>query len=107
MSALTRLVLSEFISSNMRARVASLFDAWSHVIEDDPGTKGLVYQKYEDVDGRPLLHMPLDEDLREANRYERRFVASRSMRDVEAATELMVMTRKGAAAVLADEEEGR
>ena len=97
----------EELTQGLRARVASLFDAWSHVIEDDPGTKGLVYQKYEDVDGRPLLHMPLDEDLREANRYERRFVASRSMRDVEAATELMVMTRKGAAAVLADEEEGR
>ena len=96
------------LAQGLRARVASLFDAWTHVIEDDPGSKGLVYQKYEDDGGgRPLLHMPLDEDLATANRYERRFVASRSMRDVEAATELMVMTRKGAAAVMADEEEGR
>ena len=49
----------------------------------------------------------MDEDLAEANRYERKFVASRSMRDVEASTDLMVMTRKGAAAVVADEEEGK
>ncbi|TAK20572.1 MAG: helicase [Myxococcaceae bacterium] len=98
----------EELSQGLRARVATLFDAWAHVIDDDPGSKGLAYQKYEDPGGgRPLLHMPLDEDLAEANRYERRFVASRSMRDVEASTDLMVMTRKGAGAVVADEEEGR
>jgi hypothetical protein len=96
------------LTHSLRARVASLFDAWSHVITDDPGSKGLAYQRYEDgADGtRPLLHMPLDEDLIGADKYERLFVASRSMRDVESATELMVMTRKGAAAVVADEEVG-
>jgi hypothetical protein len=98
----------EELSQGLRARVAALFDAWAHVIDDDPGSKGLAYQKYEDGSGgRPLLHMPLDEDLAEANRYERRFVASRSMRDVEASTDLMVMTRKGAGAVVANEEEGQ
>ena len=97
------------LSQGLRARVATLFDAWAHVIDDDPGSKGIAYQKYEDTgrSARPLLHMPLDEDLAEANRYERKFVASRSMRDVEASTDLMVMTRKGAAAVVADEEEGK
>ncbi len=96
------------LTHSLRARVASLFDAWSHVIADDPGSKGLAYQRYEDgADGtRPLLHMPLDEDLQGADKYEKNFVASRSMRDVESATELMVMTRKGAAAVVADEEVG-
>jgi hypothetical protein len=98
----------EELSQGLRARVATLFDAWAHVIDDDPGSKGLAYQKYEDPGGgRPLLHMPLDEDLAESNRYERRFVAARSMRDVETSTDLMVMTRKGAGAVVADEEEGR
>ncbi|MEZ4411167.1 MAG: helicase-related protein [Polyangiales bacterium] len=99
----------EELTQGLRARVTALFDAWAHVIEDDPGSKGLAYQRYEErgQSARPLLHMPLDEDLREANRYERRFVASRSMRDVEASTELMVMTRKGAAAAVDREEEAK
>jgi hypothetical protein len=96
----------EELTHKLRAQVVELFDAWSHIIRDDPSAKGLAYQRYEDSgDGaRTLLHMPLDEDLLEANRYERRFVAARSLRDVEASTDLMVMTRKGAAAVVADEE---
>jgi hypothetical protein len=94
------------LTQSLRHKVAGLFDAWSHVAGDDSGSKGLVYQRYEDDSrgGRALLHMPLDEDLAQSDKYERRFVASRSMRDVEAATDLMVMTRKGAAAVAADEE---
>ncbi len=98
----------EELAQKLGARVASLFDSWSHVIDDEPGSTGLAYQRYEDTGGRvrPLLHMPLDEALREADKHARKFVAARSMRDVESPTELMVMTRKGAAAVVADEEEG-
>jgi hypothetical protein len=98
----------EELAQKLHARVLTLFDAWSHVIHDQQGSKGLAYQRFEDTGNavHPLLHMPLDEDLHEADKYARRFVAARSMRDVEAATDLMVMTRRGAAAVAANEEEG-
>jgi hypothetical protein len=97
----------EELALKLNARVLALFDAWSHVIHDQQGSKGLAYQRYEDTGNavHPLLHMPLDEDLHEAGKYGKKFVAARSMRDVEAATDLMVLTRRGAAAV-ADEEEG-
>jgi len=95
------------LTQGLRDEVAALFDAWSHVITDDPSAKGVVYQTYEEggAGGRALLYTPLDERLREANKYERRFVAGRSMRDVEVATDVMVRTRKAVAASLADEEE--
>ncbi len=95
------------LTQGLRDEAAALFDAWSHVITDEPCAKGLVYQPHEEggEGGRPLLYMPLDERLREANKYERKFVAGRSMRDVEVATDVMVRTRKAVAASLADEEE--
>ncbi|MEI8256619.1 MAG: hypothetical protein WCJ30_13175 [Deltaproteobacteria bacterium] len=41
--------------------------------------------------------MPLDPELRECDQYERRFVANRSMRDVEGTTDVYVMKLKESA----------
>ncbi len=94
----------EELTHGLRQKVSKLFNAWVHVIAEDPGGKGLAYQKYEEANSnRPLLHMPLDKELNDANQFERQFVASRSMRDVEAATDLMVLTLKKARTVVHDE----
>jgi 3-dehydroquinate synthase class II len=50
--------------------------------------------------------MPLDPDLVGADQHERRFVANRSMRDVEGAVDVYVMKLKESAVALADEHAG-
>lgn len=85
----------------LRQRIDSLLDSWVRIAQNDPAAQGLAYQPFEEQSAkRALLRMPLDPDLRECDQHERRFVANRSMRDVEGAVDLYVMKLKESAVVL-------
>ncbi len=98
------------MKAGLRATIESLLDSWACVARNDPSKDGLAYQKFEEdqASTRPLLHMPLDAELAGADQHERRFVANRSMRDVEGSVDVYVMKLKESAVALADEraEEG-
>jgi hypothetical protein len=96
------------VKAGLRTRIDSLLDSWVRVAANDPGRDGLAYQKFEEgqVSRRPLLHMPLDPELPGADQHERRFVANRSMRDVEGVVDVYVMKLKDSANALADERAG-
>lgn len=99
------------VKSSLRQRIDSLLDSWACVVKNDPAKEGLVYQKHEEGQHskRPLLHMPLDPELEhDADAHERRFVANRSLRDVEATLDMYVTKLKEAGRTRAlAEEEGR
>ncbi len=79
------------IKAGLRERVEALLDSWARVVKDDPAGDRLAYQKYEDQKSkRPLLRMPLDEELEVCKDHARVFVANRSMRDVEGTTDVYV-----------------
>jgi len=84
------------VKATLRARIESLLDSWVVVSKNDPAKDGLAYQKYEEGQHskRPLLHMPLDPDLLSCDQHERKFVANRSMRDVEGTTDVYVVKIK-------------
>ena len=84
------------IVQRLRARTGDLLDAWVKVAKAkrDVGAR-LVYQRYEDVEGPPLLRMPLDPELEQVSQDERKFKAARSMRDVEPSVNLWVKRLDG------------
>lgn len=84
------------VKAELRGRIDALLDSWKVVALDDPSRDGLAYQRFEEgqASKRALLHMPLDPALRSCNQHEARFVANRSMRDVEGTTDLYVVTLK-------------
>ncbi len=96
------------VKAALRSRIDSLLDSWACVARNDPSKDGLAYQKFEEgqASKRPLLHMPLDADLIGADAHERKFVANRSMRDVEGSVDVYVMKLKESAVALADELSG-
>jgi hypothetical protein len=84
------------LKATLRARVEALLDSWVLVARNDPAKDGLAYQRYEEgqASKRPLLRMPLDPDLVGCDQHEARFVANRSMRDVEGTTDVYVAKLK-------------
>lgn len=81
----------DHVKAALRERIDALLDSWARVVKDDPAKMRLAYQKYEDqASKRPLLRMPLDEELLHCKDHERVFVANRSMRDVEGTTDVYV-----------------
>lgn len=79
------------VKATLRERVDALLDSWARVVKDDPANDRLAYQKYEDQSSkRPLLRMPLDEELLKCKDHAKVFVANRSMRDVEGTTDVYV-----------------
>ena len=84
------------VKAALRARIEALLDSWVLVARNDPGKDGLAYQRFEEgqVSKRPLLRMPLDPELAGCDQHERKFVANRSMRDVEGTTDLYVVKIK-------------
>ncbi len=86
------------VKSALRARIESLLDSWVSVAQNDPAGAGLAYQAYEDAQSkRALLRMPLDPELLTLDGHERKFVANRSMRDVEQTVDVYVTTLKSGA----------
>jgi hypothetical protein len=84
------------VKATLRARVEALLDSWVLVARNDPAKDGLAYQRYEEgqASKRPLLRMPLDPDLVGCDQHEAKFVANRSMRDVEGTTDVYVAKLK-------------
>lgn len=76
-------------------RAHALLAAWGRLIHDRvaQGTGALPYQRFEDrVTDSALLRDFLDPTLENASADERRFCANRSMRDVEAAVDILQAT---------------
>jgi hypothetical protein len=93
------------VKGELRQRIESLLDSWEIVAKTDPVGAGLTYQKYEEGRSqRALLYMPFDPELADKDRHERRFVANRSMRDVEHAVDVYVTTLKSGEQARQEEE---
>ena len=79
--------------SQVRNRVARLLDAWLNVqMELAKSQTELKYQPQESGTGKALLRDFLDPELPQLSPNQRRFRASRSMREIEASTELDIKT---------------
>jgi hypothetical protein len=86
------------LKADLRQRAESLLDSWVCVARADPARGGLAYQKFEEARSRRvLLHMPLDPEQESRDKHEKRFVAGRSMRDVEETVDVYVTTLKAGA----------
>jgi Helicase conserved C-terminal domain len=93
------------LKEGLRQRIESLLDSWTRVATDGHHQgEGLAYQRFEEGQSsrRPLLRTPLDPDLGECDQHERRFVANRSMRDVEGTVDVYVTTLKKSTLALED-----
>jgi len=79
-------------AARLRSRVEALLDRWGKVARDQTMPIALTYQPFEGPSGRrPLLRAPLDPDLPNLNFDEVQFVAGRSMRDVEGASDVYML----------------
>lgn len=77
----------------LAAAVSGLVEAWLATADEQTGTGGRFY--YGHPRDRALLHQPLDPLLDSLAPDHRRFVAGRSMRDVEHATPLKIVDAHG------------
>lgn len=77
----------------LTAAVSGLVDAWLETADEQTGTGRRFY--YGHPRDRALLHQPLDPLLDSLAPEHRRFVAGRSMRDVEHATPLKIVDAHG------------
>ena len=79
---------------HLRDRAVELLDAWEQVYDDYREAQvRLKYQKYEGVEGKPLLRDMLDQEF-ESHAHEK-FRANRSLRDVEAQVNLHLRELSG------------
>jgi hypothetical protein len=84
------------VTASLRARAQDLLDSWFKVgkAHRDAGAR-LVYQPFENTDGPPLLHTPLDPELATISNDARKFKAPRSLRDVEPSVNLWLKRLDG------------
>jgi hypothetical protein len=84
------------INANLQMRVKDLLDSWWKVAkqQQDVGAR-LVYQRYEQADGKALLRMPLEAPDPDLGQDGRKFKAPRSLRDVEPPVNLFVRRLDG------------
>jgi hypothetical protein len=77
-------------------RVKDLLDSWWKVAkqQQEVGAR-LVYQRYEQADGKALLRMPLEAPDPDLGQDGRKFKAPRSLRDVEPSVNLFVRRLDG------------
>lgn len=78
--------LSEHTEAEVRQRVMNLLDKWIRIARDNDG---LLQYGLEAGEVAPLLHTPLDPDLKELKAMEREFLANWSLRDVEPSAALI------------------
>jgi hypothetical protein len=95
------------VKANLKRRIDALLDSWVVIARNDPSKDGLAYQKFEEgqASKRPLLRMPLDPDLAGCDQHEAKFVANRSMRDVEGTTDLYIAKLKDTQVLVERREE--
>ena len=84
------------INANLQTRVRDLLDSWAKVAkqQQDVGAR-LVYQRFEQAEGKALLRMPLEEPDPDLGQDGRKFRAPRSLRDVEPSVNLFVKQLDG------------
>ena len=82
---------SEELRQRLRRRILDLFDSWERVAED---AGALQYEK-EEGGAPPLLYTPLDAALRTKSDYAQKFIAQRSLRDVEHTVNLWIVNPHG------------
>lgn len=94
------------INAYIVSRSKDLLDAWSRLAkrQRDVGAR-LVYQKYENAAGKPLLRMPLEPPDPDLGQEGRKFKAPRSLRDVEPSVNLWVRRLDGIEVEPAQEQE--
>jgi hypothetical protein len=78
--------LSEHTEAEVRKRVMNLLDKWIRIARDNGG---LLQYGREAGEVAPLLHTPLDPDLKELKAMEQEFLANWSLRDVEPSAALI------------------
>ena len=78
--------LSEHTEADVRQRVMNLLDKWIRIARDNGG---LLQYGREAGEVAPLLHTPLDPDLKELKAMEQEFLANWSLRDVEPSAALI------------------
>ena len=83
---------SEALRQSLRGAVGDLLDSWIRVAED---TGSLQYQQKEEGGASPLLYTPLDSELRKKSDHAQKFVAQRSLRDVEHTVNLWIVNPHG------------
>jgi hypothetical protein len=91
------------LKQTLRMRVEDLLDCWAHIADERRQTSGQMEYQREAGKGSRLLHEPLSRELRDLDYKERKFVAPRSMRNVEPSVDVWVTRIDGE--VLADEVE--
>lgn len=78
--------LNEHTEAEVRQRVMNLLDKWIRIARDNGG---LLQYGREAGEVAPLLHTPLDPDLKELKAMEQEFLANWSLRDVEPSAALI------------------
>ena len=78
--------LSEQTEAEVRQRVMNLLDKWIRIAR---AKGGLLQYGCETGEVAPLLHTPLDPDLKELKAMEQEFLANWSLRDVEPSAALI------------------
>jgi hypothetical protein len=78
--------LSEHTEAEVRQRAMNLLDKWIRIARDNGG---LLQYGREAGEVAPLLHTPLDPDLKELKAMEQEFLANWSLRDVEPSAALI------------------
>jgi hypothetical protein len=78
--------LSEHTETEVRQRVMNLLDKWIRIARDNDG---LLQYGREEGEVAPLLHTPLDPELKELKAMQQEFLANWSLRDVEPSAALI------------------
>jgi hypothetical protein len=78
--------LSEQTEADVRKQVMNLLDKWIRIARDNDG---LLQYGREEGEVAPLLHTPLDPELKELKAMEQEFLANWSLRDVEPSAALI------------------
>jgi hypothetical protein len=78
--------LSEHTETEVRQRVMNLLDKWIRIARDNDG---LLQYGREAGELAPLLHTPLDPELKELKAMQQEFLANWSLRDVEPSAALI------------------
>lgn len=78
--------LSEHTQAEVHQRVMNLLDKWIRIARDNGG---LLQYGREEGEVAPLLHTPLDPNLKELKKMEQDFLANWSLRDVEPSAALI------------------
>ena len=94
------------INANLQMRVKDLLDSWSKVAtrQQEVGAR-LVYQRYEQAEGKALLRTPLEAADADLGQDGRKFKAPRSLRDVEPSVNLFVRSLDGEDVEMPPEDE--